>query len=122
MPGVTTRDDVTISIGRLNCKSMRLLKGSPRCSHRKTERRTEHAQFLQTQITAHDGDLMMTTPKYIGPGRLDRPAVPMEGRGHRPYDPPLGYTEAVENYLRPSSAPRCVGQRRIEPALPRSVF
>ncbi len=111
MPGVTIRDDVTTPIGRLNSKSMSLLKGSPRCSLRKTERRTEHAQFLQTQITAHDGDLMMTTPISIGPGRLGRPAVPMEGRG-----------ESVGNYLPPSSAPRCVGQRRVEPALPRSVF
>ncbi len=96
MPGVTIRDDVTIPIGRLNCKSMSLLKGSPRCSLRKTERRTEHAQFLQTQITAHDGDLMMTTPKYIGPDQLGRLGVLMKGRGHRP--------------------------GRIEPALPRSVF
>ena len=39
---------------------------------------------------AHDGDSMMNTRNYSGPGRPGRPAVPMEGRGHRPYDPCWG--------------------------------
>ncbi len=39
------------------------------------------------------GGLIMTTPKYIGLGGLDRPGVPMKGRGHRPGELSLLYPD-----------------------------